>query len=246
MNSLFTQFFGSPQVIQKPEQREPIFQLPIEHLDPKDLHPLQSTVASDLELVIPENPESPTLYDNLFLPKHEFARKTAKKWQHHITTNTDFLKESQQVIGSLGIYKESVIKEQYDLSCSEITTIWKDIKEDPDFLERYSYMELEFLKGANTIPAFLQAVSIINMSSPILSFFIPFFMFFMPFILIKIQGHPITFEIYLSVLKDISRHHFIGKIMSTTSDFNLQNLVYLLGIIALYCFQLYQNYKYQY
>lgn len=245
MNSLFNKFFCSneQEKTETEEKKDPLFQLPIEYLDPSTLYPLQPTIAADLELVatITEDQKTACLYDNLFLPKHEFAEKTVKRWQHHITTNTDFLKETQQIIGSLGNYQASVLQNPYDLSCSEITSIWNDIKEDPDFLERYSYMELAFLKGANTIPAFLQAVSIINMSSPILSFFIPFVMFFMPFILIKIQGHPITFEIYLSVLKDISRHHLIGKIISTAGNFHFQNLVYLLAIIGLYIFQMYQN-----
>ena len=251
MNSIFTQFFSPKETkIMDTEKKEPLFQLPIEYLDPKDLYPLQPTVVNDLELVInetqpKEQTESNSLYNNLFLPKHEFAKKTIPKWQHHITTNTDFLKESQQIIHSLGTYQASVTKDPYDLSYSELTDIWKDIKEDPYFLERYSYMEIELLKSANTIPAFLQAVSVINMGSPILSFFIPFIMFLMPFILIKIQGHPITFEIYLTVLKEISRNHFIGKIISTASGsdggINLQNMVYLLGIIGLYIYQIYQN-----
>ena len=247
MNSFFTQLF-SPKAPEK-DTKEILFQLPIEYLDQKDLYSLQPTVVNDLELVVQETldqeSDSKSLYDNLFLPKHEFAKKTIKKWQHHITTNTNFLKESQQIIGCLGTYQESITKDPYDLSYSEITDIWKDIKEDPYFLERYSYMEIEMLKSANTIPAFLQAVSVINMGSPILSFFIPFIMFLMPFILIKIQGHPITFDIYLTVLKEISRNHFIGKIISTASGsnggINLQNLIYLLFIIGLYLYQIYQN-----
>jgi len=247
MNSFFTQLFGAKET--KPEEKkEPLFQLPIEYLDPSTLYPLQSTVVNDLELVsiITEDKNTACLYNNLFLPKHEFAKKTVKKWQHHITTNTDFLKESQQIIHSLGTYQASVIKDPYDLSYSELTEIWNDIKEDPYFLERYSYMEIDMLKSANTIPAFLQAVSVINMGSPVLSFFIPFIMFLMPFILIKIQGHPITFDIYLTVLKEISRNHFIGKIISTASGsngegINLQNMVYLLGIMGLYIYQIYQN-----
>jgi hypothetical protein len=247
MNSFFTQFF-SPKETKPEEKKDPLFQLPIEYLDPSTLYPLQTTVVNDLELVstITEDQESKSLYDNLFLPKHEFAKKTLKRWQYHITTNTDFLKESQQIIHSLGSYQASVTKDPYDISYTELTDIWNDIKEDPYFLERYSYMEIEMLKSANTIPAFLQAVSIINMGSPVLSFFIPFIMFLMPFVLIKIQGHPITFDIYLTVLKEISRNHFIGKIILTAggSDgggINIQNLVYLLFIIGIYIYQIYQN-----
>ena len=241
MNSYIQSLFG----ISKKEDEtidEPIFQLPITYLDPIHIHPLQESVVSDLELV-QINAESSYLYEPLFQPKHEFARKMIPQWKNYITTDVDFLVESQEIIQSLDTYQESIQRTQYDVSYSEMVEIWKDIKEDPHFLERYSYMEIEILEHANTIPAFLQAITVINMSSPILSFFIPFIMFLMPFIIIKLQGHPITFSIYLSVLKDISRHHFIGKIISSSvsGGFNIRNMVYLLGIVGLYCFQIYQN-----
>ena len=244
MNSFLQSFFGTSNndSNEKSLQREPTFKLPIQYLNSDDLHPLQPTVVNDLELVPSTDESNKTyLYDNLFQPKHEFAKKMIPNWQHYITTNTDFLKESQEVIQSLDIYEDSINQIEYDLSCSQLKEVWSDVKEDPYFLERYSYMEIEMLQHANTIPAFLQAITVINMSSPILSFFIPFVMFLMPFIIIKIQGHPITFDIYLSVLKDISRHHFIGKIISNAGDFSPQSVVYLLGIVGLYIYQIYQN-----
>jgi hypothetical protein len=80
------------------------------------------------------------------------------------------------------------------------------------------------------------------MASPVLSFLIPFILFLMPFFIVRLQGHPITFSMYFSVLKDISRNHFIGKMISSAENFNAQNLMYLLILIGLYLYQIYQNY----
>jgi hypothetical protein len=64
----------------------------------------------------------------------------------------------------------------------------------------------------------------------------------MPFFIVKLQGHPITLSIYFSVLKDISRNHFIGKMIGSAENLNAQNLLYLLVLAGLYIYQIYQNY----
>jgi len=224
---------------QTKDNQEQIFRLPIQYLDTSEIHELHETVASDLELYVPivENTEIPTtMYHHLMNPKTPFEEKMIPLWKKHYTTNTDFLMDSQQVIQSIGSLPIS--SPDYDT----IMQIWKDTKEDSRFLERYSYMELEMFRWVNRMPTFLQASSIINMGSPIISFLVPFILFLMPFIIVKLQGHSISFSLYLSVLKDISRHHFIGKMMNTTKDFNISNMVYLVILAGLYIYQIYQNY----
>ena len=220
------------------------FRLPIQYLDASELHELDNTVATDLELSIEKKPNDnsepltieKTMYHYLMNPKTPFEENMIPLWKNHYTTNTKFLKETQDVIKSVGSLPIS--SPDYET----VMTIWKDTKEDPYFLERYSYMELEMFRWVNHMPSFLQASSIINMGSPILSFLVPFIMFFMPFFIVKIQGHPITFSLYLSVLKDISRHHFIGKMLSSAQEFSLSNMIYLLILAGLYIYQIYQNY----
>jgi len=80
------------------------------------------------------------------------------------------------------------------------------------------------------------------MGSPILSFLVPFILFLLPFLIVKMQGHKITFSIYMSVLKDVSKNHFIGKMIHNAENINMQNIIYLFGLIGLYGYQIYQNY----
>ena len=216
---------------------EPPFRLPIQYVE--EIHMLDETVASDLELVARPTSESTieqTMYHPLLNPKTPFEENMIPTWGRYYTTNTTFLKETQKVVQSVGSLQ--IESPEYET----VMTVWKDTKEDPYFLEKYSYMEIELLKWVNHHPSFLQAISIVNMGSPVLSFLIPFVMFLMPFFIVKLQGHPITLSIYFSVLKDISRNHFIGKMIGSAENINAQNLLYLLLIAGLYIYQIYQNY----
>jgi hypothetical protein len=228
------------------ESKESIFKLPIEYLDETQRFVLQETVSDDLELsgkLIEDVSNNTitidkTMYHYLLNPKNEFALQMIPKWRTYITTNTDFLVETQEVIQTIGNKKPSDYSANYD----KIMEIWHDTKEDPNFLERYSYMELSMFKSLNKMPAFLQAVSVVNMGSPILSFMIPFMLFLIPFIILKIQGIRITFSVYMSVLKEISRNHFIGKLISNAQNMSLQNVIYMFVLLGLYAYQIYQNY----
>ena len=212
------------------EKEEDPFKLPIQYLE--DVYVLNEVVATDLEL---SSTEGKTMYHYLLNPKTQFEENLVPLWKNHYTTNARFLKETQTVIQSVGDF--SISSPDYD----QIKTIWKDTKEDPHFLERYSYMEIQMFKWVNYSPAFLQAISMINMGSPLISFIVPIVLFFMPFFIVRMQGHPITFSIYLSVLKDVSRNHFIGKMLQNT-EMNIQGILYLLILAGLYAYQIYQNY----
>ena len=46
----------------------------------------------------------------------------------------------------------------------------------------------------------------------------------------------------MSVLKEISRNHFIGKLISNAQNMSLQNVIYMFVLLGLYAYQIYQNY----
>jgi hypothetical protein len=79
------------------------------------------------------------------------------------------------------------------------------------------------------------------MLSPLMSFFIPILFLLFPFVILKIQGIEISLTGYLKVLKEIAKHHFIGKALTTFESFSIENTIYLFGTLALYGLQMYQN-----
>ena len=239
---IFTQ---TPASVEKDTSKKSIyseFQLPITYLDANYKHALSDVVSSDLELN--SNSTDTNMYEHLLKPKHKFATDMISNWNKEFTTNIGFLNDSQKVLKNMPIYLEKMrnsTNANYCVNCDNIMQIWKDTKEDPNFLEKYSYMDWNMFKHLNHSQTFLQTLSIINMTSPLLSFIIPFIFLIFPFVLLKIQRIPITFSMYLQVLKDIAKHHFIGKTIANIQSLSWDKLIYVLFTAGLYFLQIYQN-----
>ena len=212
-----------------------VFKLPIEHLT-DEVYELSPVVASDLELVLGENP----VYETLFsVGDHEFARQVLSKYQQKYTTKVAFLEDTQCVIENMnsGFFTKS----EMTVTCNELQKQWSDVKHDPKFIESYGYIEWSLLEQWNRSETMLQSVTLANMLSPLMSFFVPILFILFPFVILKIQGIEITLAGYLKVLKEIAKHHFIGKALNTFESFSIENTLYLLGTLALYGLQMYQN-----
>jgi hypothetical protein len=227
--------------VEKPQIKiDSNFKLPISYIDPSQLFTLSEIVANDLELTMSPN-NSKTMYDYLFLPKHRFAKDIIEKWKEQYTTNKEYLQDTQQVIMDMSIYKDSMLSNKYQVSCEKITTIWEDLKLENNFLDRYGFLDWEMLAHLNESSFFLQTLTIMNVLSPAVSLLIPFLFLLFPFIILKIQGIPITFEIYFMVLKDLARNHFIGKALMTMESLSWDKVIYLIITFGLYVMQIYQN-----
>ena len=229
----------------KPSKKEPLlsdFKLPILYLDKKDIHPLSEIVSNDLELSSPAT-ESKTMYSYLLTPTHQFSKNMVSNWNKQYTTNIPFLKDTQTVIKNMSEYKTVIhpYEKEYDVDCDKIMEIWKETKEDPLFLEKYSYMEWDCLKELNNSNSFLQTLSILNMTSPILSFIIPFAILIFPFIILKMKRIPITVSVYCDVLKNIAKSHVIGKTLENLQSLSFDKIIYIIVSIGFYFLQIYQN-----
>ena len=218
------------------------FKLPINYLE-KNVYKLSDEIVTDLELVPVESegtdeevePKTKTMYDYIFNPDDEFSKNMIlQNSNSYYTTNVEYLKDTQEVIKNMSKLEESKI------DCEQFMKMWKETKENNYFLEKYCYMDWEILKPFNKSSAFLQVMSVINMSSPLLSFIIPIIFLVLPFIILKIQRIPITFNDYLNVLKMIAKNHFIGKMINIRS-FKFETIMYILFTVGLYGMQIYQN-----
>ena len=210
------------------------FILPIEYLDENVVHPLSEVVASDLELV--SATASDPMYETLLKPKHQFAKDMIHNWKKSFTSDTEFLKQTQQVISSSEPSTNVV-------DCGAISSVLKDIYETPAFHDRYSYIDIDKFHFINSSSKFLGFWTIINLLSPIFSIILPLILIIAPFVLLKIQRVPIEFNTYITVLKDIAKKHALGKVFSSMNDFSINNLVYVLFTVAMYAMQMYQNVK---
>ena len=232
------------------------FELPIHYTPLEYIHTLSPIVSSDLELIpyqknndeIPCSQQNPKcMYEYLLKPKHDFAFNMISEWNQQYTTYTPFLKDSQTMIKHIPEYITSLDKltvNPYNFDqdkCDKIMEIWQDTKEDPSFLEKYCYIEWDMLKQFNESSYFLQVMTVLNMTSPIMSFIIPILFFIFPFLLLKLRGIPISFSVYVQVLKEIAQHHFIGKTIGAFQSMSWDKVIYVLITMGLYMMQIYQN-----
>jgi len=214
------------------------FKLPISYLESSELFVLSDVVSNDLELSTSVK-GGHSMYEYLFQPKHKFAKDMINQWKYQFTNNQEYLKDTQQVILNMSNYRNNEIN--CSLDCNKITTIWEDVKSDNDFLNRYGFLDWEALYQFNESPSFLQILTVMNVMSPAVSLLMPILFFIFPFLMLKFQGIPITFEIYLSVLKDLAKNHFIGKALMTFESLSWDKIIYLMITFALYLMQIYQN-----
>lgn len=219
------------------------FKLPIQYLPEDQQFPLNPIVSADLELV--ESKSEHSMYAHLFQPTTPFAESMVHEWKKQYTTNTDYLAETQQVLQEQkdmdALLSKTESHAEYKLDHGQLMSIWDDVKKDEDFLEKYCFVEWDMLKALNRSSGFLQILSIANIMSPVISLVIPLLFLIFPFIILKLRGIPITFSVYIDVLKDIAKSHFIGKTLSNLSSLSLEKMAYLIIGLGLYLYQIYQN-----
>jgi len=217
------------------------FKLPIEYLEPDEIHSLSNVVSNDLELSNNQDGSNNTMYDYAFKPNHIFSKKMISKWNSKYTTNNAFLNDTQNVLKSIHNYKSEMMNIKHSVKCEKLIKIWKDVKQDESFMEKYNFIEWNILKHLNYSESFLQCFSVINILSPLISLIIPIIFLIFPFLLLKLQRIPITFSVYLDVLKSIAKNHFIGKTLMNIQSLSWDKIIYILITFSLYVLQIYQN-----
>lgn len=218
----------------------PLFKQPLYYLDETEIHPITPQVDNDLEFHSREaSPATNSAIDILCSPCTPFAKRQCAAIRH-FTSNTNYLEQTQQLLSKINpadFHATSGIFSPHDTENPREYEAFTD----PAINAKYGFLEWNAVKHLNKNSTFLQCMSYVNLTSPILAFLIPIVFFIVPFFLLKLQNVPITFQQYLETLQRIAKHHFIGKMLNVKS-FSLENISYILFLSAIYGLQLYQNY----
>lgn len=224
------------------------FKLPIEYQINSKKHKLNENIITDLELVETIAYDEKSIYNHIFNPSNCFGKLIVKKLPNIYTTNTTYLKETQELLKS---YTSNTINTINNINTSNTTTnninyndilnTYKEIKCETGFCEKYMYIEWEHVKFLNTNPLFLQVLSIYSLASPLLSLFLPIILLVIPFFILKIKGIEINIEQYTTILKGLIGNHAIGKFFTKFNDVDIREKAYILMSVAFYFFSIYQN-----
>jgi hypothetical protein len=236
------------------EKYDNAFKLPIEYLDTSSLFVINNNIVNDLELVKANelaitnnsldhsaNDANYNLYYHVFDPKTIFEKNVINKWSKYYTNNKEFLLETQDLIKN---YKPLKKVEFSDSPCVNDLAVYNNCENiiyDNGFVNKYQYIDIPLLNKFNNNSLVLQALSVYNLSTPIVSLLIPILFLLLPFFIIKLQGHNVTFELYFNHLKTVFSNHIIGQLFSSLSETNLTNKIYILFSFGFYIFQLYLN-----
>jgi hypothetical protein len=238
-------FLGNNNIKNANEQKtHPIFapfKLPIQYQNVNQIQELSPIVVSDLELADSEI----CMYDFLFQPKHQFSKKMIHEWKKYISVDPVFLKDSQTVIENASFFindtKNTATNTDPIPDTERLVSIWNGFKNDPLFLEKYSYMEFEFFKYLNHSETFLQTVTFANIISPFASLLFPIIILILPFLILKFQKNQLDFMSYLNVLKNLAKNHFIGKTILNFEKMDFNKIGYIIISVVMYLLQIYNN-----
>lgn len=233
LNSLKESIFGKKKEFQPPIRQT--FKLPIEYLPENQIKKINTTVRDDLDLVNIYNHLS-----NITDKKIDtFEKNIINTTCEHFTISKDYLKDTQTLIVNSSNQINSNCKRP--ALCSELQNIYESIYEDENFMDKYNFMDIEMLKYLNHSSAYLQSLSIVQLISPLSSIIIPMLMCLIPFVLLKLKGIAIDLNSYFALLKEIAKHHFIGKTLNSIHNISFYNVGKIFLLIGFYFMQIYQN-----
>jgi len=214
------------------------FKLPIYYNNSK--MKLKQNIVDDLELTTTTDPSSNPIYSYFFNSNsnsnniNEISKEIIHQASNYYTTDTEFLRETQQLLKT---YKYS--NENADVT--HMVDLWKEIKNDTGFKEKYYYLDWAMFEYLNKSENFLQIMSIYNMASPLLSLCIPIIFMIIPFLIIRLKGLKLNMTEYLEVLKVVVSNHSIGKLFTQFNSVTTNEKIYMVVSAAFYVFSIYQN-----
>lgn len=208
-----------------------LFKCPIDYQEFN--YSLEPQLIEDLELFnVKQDSNSYPIFEYIYKPSTSIGKKIIKNFNKY-STNTEFLKQNQRFI-------EQFKDDQLEIGETEkFVEIWNMLKNDNGFTSKLCYIDNEYFDFLNYNEIFLNCVLILQSLNPLMSFSIPFILVIAPFIIIKSQGHEISFSTYQTIFYGVFKRYFIGNSNAPLTGHS--ETISLVISIFMYLFNLYSN-----
>ena len=203
------------------------FKLPIQF--DKKVKCIEKSTIEELDIVDGEDP----IYPAILNMSNEYQKLNLENIAKYYTTNKKYIKQTSKLLKN----KFSKTPES-----KEIMELMKDVETETGFIDKYNYVDWESLKFLNTNSRFLQALSLYELSSPVLSLALPVILLIVPFFIIRIQGYNMDFSTYYDVLKKVLKNHSIGQIFSF-NEATWDKRIFMIISLLFYFVQVYYNFQ---
>ena len=223
------------------------FKLPINYLS--NVYELDNNLIQDLELNQFSNIENKEhienkeqcVYDYIYSPSCNFSRNSMIDSIKYYTNDTIYLKETQKLLLTYKNYNNDN-NDIIDICSSEIENSWNEIINNKSFIDKYHYININFLKFFNYNSLCLHFLSLYNISSPFLSIVLPVFILIIPYFILKLQGQIINFDTYKRLLYVIIQKQSMGKMLFNFANSSIDKKVQALFCIIFYFLQIWNNF----
>jgi hypothetical protein len=193
---------------------------------------LSNSIINDLEISNNKDPsKNNTLHDSFIKNK-----LTYKQLSSVYPTDPEFIKSNQKFIVDI-----SNINFTNNSITSNAWESFKEIKEDENFLDKYQYINFDKINFLNNSVIFLTIYSLYGIISPAINVISPILLLLVPFIILKLRKIPITIEKYVEYLSYSMKNHSFGKIFTQWNTMTWGQKSYMLVIVGLYLYNIYQN-----
>lgn len=203
------------------------FKLPIQF--DKKVKSIEKATIDELDIIDGEDPIYPTIFEM----NTEYQKLNLESIAKYYTTNKKYIKQTSKLL------KSSFSKTP---ESSEIMELMKDVETETGFIDKYNYVDWDSLKFLNNNSKFLQALSLYELSSPVLSLALPVILLIVPFFIIRLQGYSMNFTTYYDVLKKVLKNHSIGQIFSF-NEASLDKRIFMIISLLFYFVQVYYNFQ---
>jgi hypothetical protein len=208
------------------------FKLPIEFINNKFL--IADHIKDDLELSLKNDT---SLYSTIFNANTTITKLNLDRICSFYTNDKQYLKDTQDLLK-----KELPEPISQQINIENVLSLWRDISSETGFIEKYQFVDWNQLKFLNNNPQFLQAFSIYNLSTPVLSLAMPIFILIIPFFVIRLQGYKINPSTYVEVLKQVLQKHSIGQVLFI-NKVDWDKKFYIIMTLIFYVIQVYYNFQ---
>ena len=166
------------------------------------------------------------------------------------TTDVKYLQDTQEFISKYKQLPADVlalvvgvdsISTQYDT----VIELEQELQID-QFLSKYGLIDYEQFEFLNNIDTVLQALTLYVIISPFLTIATPILILVIPFFILQIRHSTLTWDVYLSILKDIGKSNPLIRMITQYGDSTAEQKTYQVITFSFYLFSVYQQLTYCY
>lgn len=166
------------------------------------------------------------------------------------TTDVKYLKDTQDFITKYKVQPSDVLcyVNHYDT----VVELEQELQID-QFLSKYGLIDYDHFEFLNNMENVLQVLTLYVVISPLLTILTPIFILVVPFCILQIRYNELSWDLYLTVLKDIGKSNPLIRMIthygeSTAEQKTYQILTFSFYVFSIYqqityCFRFYENFK---